>query len=123
VHVQNNGQIDKGREDSNIGDIGKPNLIDGGGHQIANHVGKDRIWVIALSSLGPSSSGTAEKIVLPHHPKHSLVIDPQTLTVKNSGYSPIPISGKLQYDGFYEITKIRFLLQLDQRFLLRTIVI
>ncbi len=74
VHVQNNSQIDKGRQDSNIGDIGKPNLINGSGHQIANQVGKDRIWVIALSSLYPSSSGTAEKIVLPHHPKHPLVI-------------------------------------------------
>jgi hypothetical protein len=109
VHVQNNEQIDKGRQDSNIGDIRKPNLIDGSGHQIANQIGKNRIGVIVLSSLHASSSGTAENIVLPHHPKHPRVIGPQALPVKSSGYSLIPISGKLQHDGFYEIPKIRFL--------------
>ena len=114
VHVQNSSQIDKGCQDSNIGNIRKPNLVDRSSHQIANQVGKDPIRVVALRGPDPPPPGAAEKIVLPHHPEHSLVIDPQPLPVKGFGHSPIPIPGKLQHDGLYEIPKVCILSQLGR---------
>jgi hypothetical protein len=64
----------------------------------------------------------AEKIVLPDQLKHPLMIVRQAPRVKGPGNSPRAISGKLQYDGFYEITKIRFLFQVSHGFSLLPIV-
>jgi len=58
VHVQNNGQIDKGREDSNIGDIGKPAVF-------------EPYFVFATASV--SNLSTGQKATLRFYGKHSKI--------------------------------------------------
>ena len=59
MHVHDHSQVDKIREDSDVGDIGQPDLVDGGSHQVPNQVGKDRIGVTAVCRSDPFLSWTA----------------------------------------------------------------
>jgi len=78
--------------------------------------------VIALSGFGPFSSGKTGKIVLRHHPKHSLMSAPQTPTGKCPGHSPMSYTWETPNDGFYESPKIRLLFQVSHGFSLLPIV-
>ena len=51
--IQQHGQIDKTRCDADIGNIGNPNLIDGGNGTILKKIGIEGVAMIALGRPHP----------------------------------------------------------------------
>ena len=109
VSVQNDGQIDELRRQSDVGDVGDPDLIDPGRDQPAHEIGNDRKLMPAVGRVGNERLGAqTQQIVLAHEPPDMLVIDLQAMDAPEIPTDPpIAVEAVFERDLLNLVAQVR----------------
>src|SRR5208337_2594212 len=104
------GQIDELPGQSDISNVGDPDLIEPRRDKTARQIGNDRELMPAVGGVGNERLlPQAEQIVLAHEAQHVLVIDLQAMDAPElPADPPIAIEAVLERDRLDFIAQIRF---------------
>jgi hypothetical protein len=97
--VENHGDINEARRDSDVGDVGNPELIGAVDDFVLRQISEDRMVMVAVRRrhIAPTHAGL--KIVFAHEALDLLVIDCEALLAKGGLDAPPTIAFELVADG------------------------
>src|SRR3974377_2546120 len=78
VGIEDNGQVDKFSRQTDIGDIGYPQLVRTGGDEITGEIRIDLMAMVCIGGAQVAFLPHREKIVFPHEAQDLLVIHEET---------------------------------------------
>jgi hypothetical protein len=95
IQIQDRRQIDEAGLDSDVGDIGNPDLIDLIDLPFLEKIPKDRQVVIGIGGFGKPTPSNGPEIKLLHDPPDTLGIHPDSNSLQRPFDAAIAIGGKL----------------------------
>src|SRR5262249_42435320 len=110
IHIQKHGQIHELLLQSHVGDVANPQLVDGCDHHRPRQIGINAPRVLAVGSHHEPSPSDTQKVVFPHQPQYTLVIDQPTLAFQKLPNSTISAVTILQRQPLDRIAKRQFFL-------------
>src|SRR4030042_2030502 len=105
--VQDRRQIDEAGPDANIGDIGKPHLVQAADISPFDEIGIPGEAVFAVGGFRPAALDPAEQIALPHQPPYLLVVYQPPVSLQLLRYPPVALGGKLKTDSLDAVYEVR----------------
>ena len=104
--VEDDGEIDEGLRQTNVGDVGDPDLIEAGGLEPAHEVGPDRVVVFAHRGLrNERFCPQRQEVVFAHEPRHALVVDDHAAAEQLALDPSIAVMAILERDAVNEIAQ------------------
>jgi len=97
--IEDDGEIDEGFSEPHVGDVGHPDLIDPGRHQVPDQIGHDRIVVAAVGRARherPAAQG--QQIIFPHQPANAFGVYNLAFAAQLCCNPPIAVTSICQAD-------------------------
>jgi hypothetical protein len=90
--VEDHREIDKALRDGDVGGVAEPEVVGGGGHEVAGHEGEDRPAVGAVGGAHETPAFPGVELALPHQPAHLLGIDPLAAVSELGGDATVAVA-------------------------------